>query len=424
MLAAAVADGGTGAAAAREGTSPAVAGVTISHQELEDLSKRMDDNATPRLSYRMMNIALQSIRDEAQCNDIARWADPPTHSVDLTGKDRIKIGLIDRSTRFENDNWVRYKTGEIQMSQPFSIHKMLADRHVRGKLLEDAEGNGFGVKSIFVQTIDPGKFYDDERTLHLINHKRYTSNLPTLPVWEWVLIREDDRRYRFRCNSNPFLFTPTEWPSDEQIGHLAPPSTGPSQHCYRRADGFRLEEFKINRSIAREGPLQPPVTGILDSSAGGEGKGGGWEPRGSGGDGQGSDNTRGSGSGCRGSGRGSQKKAEEAKVGKGPQPSQQVAGSGQVHNLGGGAAADDWGPWSGAGAVGQNASTIGEAGKGWNEYEAANSWGTLWSWDKCWSWDKGWGNISQIMGGLDTGWHNGRQWRSPDRGGTNPWNSH
>ena len=57
------------------------------------------------------------------------------------------------------------------------------------------------------------------------------------------------------------------------------------------------------------------------------------------------------------------KKAEDAKVGKGPQPSQQVAGSDQVHNLGGGPAADDWGHWSGAGAVGQNASTIGEADK-------------------------------------------------------------
>ena len=69
-----------------------------------------------------------------------------------------------------------------------------------------------------------------------------------------------------------------------RLGTWLPLQRGPSHHWTRRADIFRLKEyFEANRNIAREGPPQPPVTGIFDSSAGGEGNGGGWELRGSGG---------------------------------------------------------------------------------------------------------------------------------------------
>ena len=154
--------------------------------------------------------------------------------------------------------------------------------------------NEFCVKSICVQTID---IYDHQRQRALVLHKWYPEDGPKLPVWEWVIIREDDRRFRFRCSyNNPKQTFFTEWKCGEQVKHLGPPSTGAGKDSKRNVDGHGIFR-RSNYHYHGNGPPKPPGTGSAGSSAGGTGTGGGWQPRGSGGDGPGCDNTPGSWSG-------------------------------------------------------------------------------------------------------------------------------
>ena len=249
----------------------------------------------------------------------------------------------------------------------------------------------------------------------------YPTTSPKLPVWEWVIVREDGRRFRFRCDFDKSIktFAYTEWEFGANIKSPGPPSTGVGKDSIRRIDGDHY--FQRTKShYYGHGEKKPAGTASAGSSAGGTGTGGGGQPRGSGGDGPGSDNTRGSGSGGLGNGRGYRTDAENAKVGKGPQPSQQVASSEQVHSFGGGPAADDWGTWSGGGAVGQNTTSGGEwTTNGWRHSPIAEA---GWPWNSCGKgdWDKGdwsngeWGNGDWSKGdwckGNWKGWSDGSQW--------------
>ena len=104
---------------------------------------------------------------------------------------------------------------------------MLAEPHVFEALFIDGDRR-LGVRTICVEIIESGKSYDHKRTLNLKSFGHYPKNGEKLPVWEWVLIREDGRRFRFRCDFRrpKRQFAVVEWSVDDVIDHLGPPSTG------------------------------------------------------------------------------------------------------------------------------------------------------------------------------------------------------
>ena len=247
----------------------------------------MVSRQAPPQAFDMMNLSLKSLRDEAQGSDPHRWADPEQKSVDLTGEDNIYIRQIDKSEKGPDYKWLRDPfTNEFLKQQPFSIYKMLAEPHVFESLFIDGDRR-WGVRTICVEIIEPGKSYDHKRTLNLKSFGHYPKNGEKLPVWEWVLIREDHKRIRFRCDFNrpKKTFACVEWKYDSQIAWVHPPSTGPGMQSKRKVDGPGF--FKRSQGVYYQDHGNPPDTGGADSSAGGTGTGGGGQPPGSGGDGQG-----------------------------------------------------------------------------------------------------------------------------------------
>ena len=122
----------------------------------------------------------------------------------------------------------------------FNIAKMLAHDVVRERLLTDASGNEWRVRRIGVGIIDPpGCSYDHQRTKAVKKFNRYPQDGKELPVWEWIIIREDNRRFRFRCDFRrpKKTFVYTEWPVGETHEWIPPPSTGPGFDSKRKVDG-------------------------------------------------------------------------------------------------------------------------------------------------------------------------------------------
>ena len=236
--------------------------VTIPHDDIKDLQKKIKKGTKKKQAEFWMNLSLKSNRDELQGPDEEFWADPPVKSVDLTGQDRIMIRVIDRSTAGEDYTWVRDpSTNEMVKTVEFSIHKMLAHEYVRTGLLVDEQGTELGVKAIGIQAIDIGVSYDHQRTKALKKYHRLRENGPKMPLWEWVIIRSDDKRFRFKCDYQEPVstFSVEEWPID---GHTI--------------------EWVINSWVPP--PRYPPGDGGAGSRE---------QPRGSGGDGPGGENTRG-----------------------------------------------------------------------------------------------------------------------------------
>ena len=219
---------------------------------------------------------------------------------------------------------------------------MLAQRLVREQLLTDEAGNTFGVKSIRMQCFMGT--YDHKRQKALREAGKYKLTAE-LPVWQWVIVRGDNRCFRFRCGWNKqYKFEFAEWTEGSQIDSPGPPSTGAGRDSHRPTDGpgyFRSTESHYSG----HGETKAAGKGSASSSAGGTGTSGGGQPRGSGGDGPGRHNTPGSGSVGLGNGRGYRTDPENATVGQGPQPPQQVAGSGQALNLG------EWSSWGRVGST-------------------------------------------------------------------------
>ena len=193
------------------------------------------------------------------------------------------IRLIDRTTKGEEYKWVKDpNTDECLKNVPFSIHKMLAQDWVRSGLLVDRDGTEFGVKAIGIQAIDVGVSYDHQRAkaLKKFGHFKKDDDLTKLPLWEWVVIRSDDKRFRFKCNSQKphKTFQVHEWPiRGPPLQWIQPPSTGPGIDSVRRVDG--LHYFRRAADVSGLPPSgDPPV----DGGAGSRG-----QARGSGGDGPG-----------------------------------------------------------------------------------------------------------------------------------------
>ena len=160
----AAAENASGAAAAGEGIPPAVAAVSIEYDELKALRDGIKNKEITAQAPNMMNIALKSLRDEAQGSDPKRWANPEKTFVDLTRQDIIFIRVIDRSPKGPDYNWIKDRdTGEYIKGQPFSIKKMLADSHVFDQLFMNEEKTEDGVceRSVWKSSI-----WANQTTIH------------------------------------------------------------------------------------------------------------------------------------------------------------------------------------------------------------------------------------------------------------------
>ena len=143
----------------------------------------------------------------------------------------------------------------------FNIPKMLAHHLVRKRLLTDESGNEWGVRRIGVGIIGNfGESYDHARTRSLKKWKRYPQSGAMLPVWEWILIREDNRRFRFRCDlrSPQKTFMCNEWPVGHTHEWIQPPSTGAGKDSKRAVDGWNY----YFRRVKQQHHYKNPTSGI------------------------------------------------------------------------------------------------------------------------------------------------------------------
>ena len=128
----------------------------------------------------------------------------------------------------------------------FSVKNMLALRLIRERVLELKYGvRWVGVATIKVKSDESGwpYMYDHKRHRALLKHNKYWAEGPELPEWQWVIVRSDFKRFRFRTSYNKSKNTfrcdeyPFWGPPPETMG---PPSTGPGHDSKRKKDGPRF----------------------------------------------------------------------------------------------------------------------------------------------------------------------------------------
>ena len=257
------------------GDSPPV----ILHKYLKDLWEKQEKSETPRQEKRMINQAQNWHRDWTQTENPNNWANPPITGVDFTFADRHFIGTIDKSK-------VRSKAGPLYdwcivpgtddyvQDTEFSTHKMLAHPRVRA-LLRDPDGTEWDVQSITFECLEPGISNDDGRHEALVRCGRYPPNGPRLPIWMWVIVRNDKKRYRFSCSKHGKRFHAREWPVGSKIDWSY-------QYSQIKIDGPQFCKRHISQTYEDPSEIE---------------KGGERELRGGGGDEPGGDTGRGRGSG-------------------------------------------------------------------------------------------------------------------------------
>ena len=161
----------------------------------------------------------------------------------------------------------------------FSVKNMLALRLIRERVLELKYGvRWVGVATIKVKSDESGwpYMYDHQRHRALLKHNKYSAEGPKLPVWQWLIVRSDFRRFRirtsynkskstFRCDEYPFWGPPPET--------MGPPSTGPGHDSKHKKDGVgyfkRLYEKHFpdeanHRGSGGDDQQDPQAMGIMD----------------------------------------------------------------------------------------------------------------------------------------------------------------
>ena len=193
----------------------------ILHKYLKDLWEKQEKSETPRQEKRMINQAQNWHRDWTQTENPNNWANPPITGVDFTFTDRHFIGTIDKSKVRSKESplydWcIVPGTDDYVQDTEFSTHKMLAHPRVRA-LLRDPDGTEWDVQSITFECLEPGISNDDGRHEALVMCGRYPPNGPRLPIWMWVIVRNDKKRYRFSCSKHGKRFHAREWPVGSKI---------------------------------------------------------------------------------------------------------------------------------------------------------------------------------------------------------------
>ena len=257
------------------GDSPPV----ILHKYLKDLWEKQEKSETPRQEKRMINQAQNWHRDWTQTENPNNWANPPITGVDFTFTDRHFIGTIDKSKVRSQagplyDWCIVPGTDDYVQDTEFSIHKMLAHPRVRA-LLRDPDGTEWDVQSITFECLEPGISNDDGRHEALVMCGRYPPNGPRLPIWMWVIVRNDKKRYRFSCSKHGKRFHAREWPAGSKIDWSY-------QYSQIKIDGPQFCKRHISQTYEDPSEIE---------------KGGERELRGGGGDEPGGDAGRGRGSG-------------------------------------------------------------------------------------------------------------------------------
>jgi hypothetical protein len=153
-----------------------------------------------------------------------------------------------------------------------SIHKMLAHPYVLDELLKDGNGQTYDVYSLHLECLEPGTSWDHVRQLNLQVAGKYPLKGRMLPMWEWVLVRNEDyKRFRFSVHNYGQTWSIFQWPWGEPI---------------------RWNQFAWGEPIPGMNPIR---------RKGGKGEQGGkGKPRGSGGNDPGGDTGRGRGNGSNG----------------------------------------------------------------------------------------------------------------------------
>ena len=245
--------------------------------ELRQLQARMEDPHDPEThqSTSYTNVMMKWWRDGAQGYDPRKWANPDVQKLDFSLTDKHQIGSIIRVGKGEDYDWRRNMPHDIKyvLGVDMSIHKMLAHPYVLDVMLKDGNGQTYDVYSLHLECLEPGTSWDHVRQLNLQWAGKYPWKGQMLPMWEWVLVRNVDRkRFRFSVQNDRKTWEILPWPWGERIrwGQSAQPSS--------------------------QGPGMNPIRRIGDKGE----KGGKGKPRGSGGNDPGGDTGRGRGSGSNG----------------------------------------------------------------------------------------------------------------------------
>ena len=189
--------------------------------QLTQLKDRMEDPNDPETKQNTSytNVMMKWWRDGAQGYDPRKWANPDVQKLDFSLTDKHRIGSIIRVGN-RNYEWRRNMPHDIKyvLGVDMSIHKMLAHPYVLDVMLKDGNGQTYDVYSLHLECLEPGTSWDHVRQLNLRQAGKYPLKGQMLPMWEWVLVRNVDRkRFRFSVQNDGETWKIFQWPWGEPI---------------------------------------------------------------------------------------------------------------------------------------------------------------------------------------------------------------